>query len=418
MSAASPQRLRANVTRIQAMSFAWMFMLIMPVVVPFLEGHGMSVGDVFRLQAIFAISIVVLEVPSGYVSDILGRKGCLVTAGLLHGLAFTMLALVDSFWGFAAYQFIAAVAVSLYSGSDVALMYDSLEALEDNEGRRRLLGRRLLWMQGGETTAALLTAAALVGGGAALLDLQGIAVANAVVGWLPFLVALSLVEVPRGTLARGQHLKNARMIFDELFRESRLLRLIMLDLIAYGLSTLLAVWAFQGIWKETGVPLVLFGVLWAAYNLVVGLVGRAAHRIEDRLGAAGTVRLIGLLPIVGYLGMGLCALEFGPLAAGVGVLFGICFQVGRGLTQVVIKDGLNTRVRTELRATANSISSLGVRLTFAVLGPTLGWLIDRDGYPTALIVFAAIFVGVYLLLNRPLARELGDARTMSYPRSS
>ena len=60
MSPADAQRLRANVPRIQAMSFAWMFMLIMPVVVPFLEEHGLSMGEIFRLQALFAISIVVL----------------------------------------------------------------------------------------------------------------------------------------------------------------------------------------------------------------------------------------------------------------------------------------------------------------------------------------------------------------------
>ena len=125
-------------------------------------------------------------------------------------------------------------------------------------------------------------AAALIGGLLVLSSLQGVAIANAVAGWLPFLVALTLVEAPRGTLARGEHLQNARTIFDEIFRESRLLRLIMLDLIAYGLATLLAVWAFQGIWRSTGVPLVLFGLLWAAYNLVVALVGRAAHRIEER----------------------------------------------------------------------------------------------------------------------------------------
>lgn len=412
MTSADVQRLRANVPRIQAMSFAWMFMLIMPVVVPFLEEHGLSMGEIFRLQAIFAISIVVLEVPSGYVSDLLGRKACLVIAGLLHGVAFSLLALADGFWAFAAYQVIAAVGVSLYSGSDVALMYDSLEALGDHEGRRRLLGRRLLWMQGGET------AAALIGGAIALVSLQDVAVANAVAGWLPFVVALTLREPPRGKLARGQHLQNMRVIYHELFRESRLLRLILLDLIAYGLATLLAVWAFQGIWEHTGVHLGLFGVLWAAYNLTVALVGRVAHRIEERLGAAGTLRVVGWMPVIGYLGMGLCTLASGVAAAVVGVLFGFCFQVGRGLTQVVIKDGLNTRVRTELRATANSVSSLGVRLAFAVLGPTLGWLIDGRGYPTALLAFAALFLVVHLVLNRALARALGDARTMSYPHAT
>lgn len=405
----SPKRLRANVARIQAMSFAWMFMLLMPVIVPYFNSHGLSMEQVYQLQAIFAVSIVVFEVPSGYVSDLLGRKGCLVVAALLRGVAFTLLAWVDTFWGFAAFQFTAAIAVSLYSGSDVALLYDSLEALEDLEGRRRVLGRRLLWMQSGETTAALVWSAVTI------LTLEDLAWANAIAGWVPFLITLTLVEVPRRTLEKSKHLANVRLILREIFGASRLMRLIMLNLILYGLATLLAVWAFQGYWEATNVNLRLFGWLWAAYNLLVALVGRVAHRIEARLGAANTTRLIGLLPVVGYSGMALCALGATPLLTVVGVLFGFCFQVGRGLTQVVIKDALNTRVRTELRATANSISSLGVRLAFAVLGPAMGFLIDGYDYPMALAAFAGLFAVMALWLNRALARELGDARTMSYP---
>jgi MFS family permease len=405
----SPERLRANVARIQAMSFAWMFMLIMPVIVPFLKGRGLSMEEIMRLQAIFAISVVVLEVPSGYVSDMLGRKRCLVLAGLLHGVAFSLLAWTTSFEGLAVYQLTAALGVSLYSGSDVALLYDSLEALDDHEGRRRLLGRRLLWMQSGET------AAALIGGALVWISLQTVALVNAVAGWLPFLVALTLVEVPRATLARGRHLENMRLIVVEIFGRTRLLRLIMLNLIAYGLATLLAVWVFQGIWEATGVPLWAFGFLWAGYNLVVAFVGRAAHRVEDRLGAARTAGLIGVLPVAGYVGMALCALGAGPLAAAAGVLCGFAFQVSRGLTQVILKDALNTRVPTELRATANSISSLGVRLAFALLGPALGWMIDNRGYPSGLAAAAALFLVVMLWLNRALVNELGDMGSMSYP---
>ena len=57
------------------MNFTWMFMLIMPVIVPFFRAHGLSMADVYRLQTIFAVAIVVLEVPSGYVSDLLTASG-------------------------------------------------------------------------------------------------------------------------------------------------------------------------------------------------------------------------------------------------------------------------------------------------------------------------------------------------------
>ena len=93
--------------------------------------------------------------PPGYVSDLLGRKRTLLIAGLLHGIAFSMLTFVHGFWGVAAFEVVAALSVSLYSGTDVALQYDSLEALGEKTVRRKGLGQRLFWMQSGETLAAL-----------------------------------------------------------------------------------------------------------------------------------------------------------------------------------------------------------------------------------------------------------------------
>ncbi|MCP3920580.1 MAG: MFS transporter [bacterium] len=397
-------QLRGNVRRIQVMNFTWMFLVIMPVIVPYLRDHGLSMEEIYRLQTIFALTIVVLEVPSGYVADLLGRRRCLVAAGVLHGLALTVLAYVDGFWGFAVFELLAAVGVTLYSGTDVALLYDSLEALGDEE-RTRGLGKRLFWMQTGETVAAL------VSGALVTVSLYAVAVGNAIVGWLPLVAALGLREVPRERFDRTSHLANFRRIHHELFRTSRLMALIMVNLVAYGLATLLAVWAFQAFWGEMKVPLVAFGFLWAAYNLTVAVVGRAAHRVESRFGTGAVVAAVGVLPIAGYGGMALCAHHAGAGAVWVvfGVLFGFAFQIGRGLTQVVIKDALNVRVPTELRATANSISSMGVRLAFAVLGPLLGWTIDGPGFPAAFGALAAGFGLVFMTLALALVRELRKA---------
>ena len=397
-------RLRANVSRLQVMSFTWMFMLHMPIVVPFLKVHGLGLSAVYQLQAIFALAVVVLEVPSGYVSDLLGRRGCLLVAGLVHGLAFTMFAVAETLAGFAAFQLLAAVGVSLYSGTDVALMYDSLEALDDVEGRRRVLGRRLLWMQSGETVAALVASILLFD------SLQTVAWANAIVGWAPFFVALTLVEVPRPLLDRKSHLENVRIITRTLWNSSTLLRAILLNLVVYGLATYMAVWAFQGFWEEAGVPVAWFGVLWAAYNLTVALVGRVGHSIEDALGTPAVVGLIGALPVVGWIGLALGGLEVGNprVWVTVGIIAGFSFQVGRGLTQTVIKDALNVRVGPEMRATANSVASLGVRLGFAVLGPGLGFLVDGYGYPRAFGAAAILFLVLMLTINRFLVRELAS----------
>ena len=399
-AAPSPEQLRGNVRKVLLLSGVWMFLLIMPVIVPFLQARGLSMAEVFALQTVFAVGLVVLEVPSGYVADVVGRRRCLVMASVLYGVAFTWLALGDGFWHFVVFELIAALAASLRSGTDVALLYDSLEALGDEGTGTKLLGRKLFWGQTGET------AAALVGGGLALASLDLPAVANAATAWVPLLVSLTLVEPPRGKL-EGTHRENIRLIARELLRGGRVLRLTFLNLVAYGLATLLVVWAFQGYWGALGLPVWVFGLLWAAYNLAVALTARAAHRIRRRLGRRGVVLAIGVLPVVGYLGMAACASGGALLAAG-GVAFGFAFQVSRGLTQVVVRDELNVRVSAAMRATANSLTSLGVRLAFAALGPLLGWLIDRHGYGPSLASFGLVYAASAVLLAAPLALALRE----------
>ena len=143
-------RLRANIPKVLLLNSLWMFLVIMPVVVPFLQQFDLNMEQVFQLQTVFAICIVLFEVPSGYLADLFGRRNSLIVAGFFHGLAFTVLATSQSFAGFVVFEVLAALGQSFFSGSDVALLYDTEAALGEPEGTTRLLGRRLLWSQRGE----------------------------------------------------------------------------------------------------------------------------------------------------------------------------------------------------------------------------------------------------------------------------
>ncbi len=400
------KRLRTNLVLIRGMAFAWMFLILMPVIVPFFKHLGLKDGDVFLVQAIFSGSVALLEIPTGYVSDLLGRKRTLIIAGLLHGVAFSMLTFVHGFWGVAAFEVVAALAVSLYSGTDVALQYDSLEALGEKTVRRKGLGQRLFWMQSGETLAAL------VGGWLVLTNLDNVAFWNAAVGWVPFFLALFLMDVNIERMGRQDHGANLRLIGHTLFRSSKVVRGVLWNLVVYGLATLLAVWSFQGYWGALKVPLWTFGYLWAGYNLVVALVGGMAHKIEDRIGTLWAHRAIAWLPVLGYGGMAWVFSQGVPSALWwtLGILFGLCFQVGRGLTQVILKDELNVRVPPQMRATANSVSTLGVRFGFVLLGPLMGFLIDGYRYDVALGVFAGLFALVAIGVAWPLMALMGEER--------
>lgn len=383
-------RLRSNVTKLSWLNASHMFLLLMPVAVPFYRSHGLTMQEVFALQALFSGATLVLEVPSGYAADLLGRKRSLVAGALLYGAAFTWLAFARGFVGFAAFELIAAAGIAFFSGTDLALLYASLEKLP--EGARagsRAVGRFVSSAQLGET------AAALIGGALALISLQLPAQVGALAAWAPLGIALALHEPAGARAARGRHGENARIVLRALFRSSPFVTRLVLASMLYSTASILAVWSFQMLWTEQGVALAHFGWLWAAQNGVVALAARYAHRVDDAFGLGAVIVAVCVLPVAGYFGMG-------ALAGWAAVAAGLCFPLCRALNSVVLRDALNARLPGELRATANSVLALGMRLLFVFAGPLLGAAIDRVGVARALGGTGVVFAAVALVAGLPL----------------
>jgi Zn-dependent protease len=85
-----------------------------------------------------------------------------------------------------------------------------------------------------------------------------------------------------------------------------------------------------------------------------------------------------------------------------GVLIGILGQVGRGLGGVLFLDALNERISSTFRATMISMANLGMRASFALLGPLVGYGIDVWGLPSVLSALGILFSIAFVFLLLPL----------------
>jgi hypothetical protein len=154
-------------------------------------------------------------------------------------------------------------------------------------------------------------------------------------------------------------------------------------------------WVNQKYWQESGVPLAWFGVLSAGYGLILGLAGRFASLGGTRYGRRLLLAAVGVLPIVAYFGMA-SFLGWG------GILLGTLGQVGRGLGGVLFLEALNERISSAFRATVISLSQLGIRASFCLLGPLVGYGIDAWGLPSVLSALGILFSIVSVCLLLPL----------------
>jgi len=81
-SRAMIRKIQANIYKLYLIKLSKWLMLIMPIVALFYRENGLNDFDIYFLQAIYAVSVAIMEIPSGYMADIIGRKKSLVLADL------------------------------------------------------------------------------------------------------------------------------------------------------------------------------------------------------------------------------------------------------------------------------------------------------------------------------------------------
>ncbi len=380
---------RNNVRLVLGMSCMRVFLVIMPIVVPFFQSKGLDMQDVFLLQAAFMALVLILEVPSGYLADICGRRGVLLAGCLASGVAHTALVFADGFWDLLVFEAGMALARSLISGADLAVAYESSRlAGRDSDGDA--VGRLFAWQTAAEAMAAVLCSVVLVFG-----SIAHVVLLQASVGWLPLLLAWRIVEPPRETLEAQRHADNFRHVLAHLWGAGTVLRLTIVVWCVWGLTTYYAVWLLQTVWQNQDMALVHFGYLWGGYWLVAAAAGRLALGFERKVGAQVLLLFCGAAPVLGYLGLA-CPDVL------TSVFGGMLFFAARGLGVVLLQQAFNTRVPDAFRATANSLLGFGFSIAAAVTGPIAGAMVDAWRLSDALAALAVFSALVCVCLVTPL----------------
>ena len=152
---------RRNVRLFMAFRILFNIRFYYPVFMVMFLKYGITLEQFGLLNAVWAVVIVLLEVPSGALADILGRKALLVAAAIMMTVEMLLLAVVPigSSWVFPALllnRVLSGAAEAFASGADEALAFDSLKAIGKDGDWPRVL-ERLMQVGGLATIFAMVT---------------------------------------------------------------------------------------------------------------------------------------------------------------------------------------------------------------------------------------------------------------------
>ncbi len=388
-------KLHRNITVIYGLAFFHCFMVIVPVIVPFFMSKGLSLAEIFYLQAVFATTIVLLEAPSGYFADIFGRRFALIISSVFLGFAYFLLNFANDMASLMVFEITAGVAMSLISGADIALLYDTQKALQEDTHSESAKGIAQL----GFIKSLAEALGALVGGVLALWSFDLMVLIQSAVAWVCLLLALLVVEPPYKKAGAAESRLQITEILKHLLVRDPVLRRVVLAIPLYSLATFHVAWLVQPYWESQGLSLAVFGILWCAQSLTVALANKFGFEIERRFGASTLLVLIGTLPILGHFGMAW-------FQGWTGIVIGLLLFVCRGLNQVILVNALNRRVPSEFRATANSFTSFLFRLAFITTGPLAGYVAQTQGLVTALNLLGISSITLFVVVMIPLIQSV------------
>ena len=348
-----------------------------PVITLFWKDQiGLSLTDIMVLQAIFGLSSVLCEFPSGYLADRIGHRTALLTGASLAIVGWTLYATATTFASVTAAEIVLGAGLAFISGADAALLYASLAAADDASSYTRWEGRV---RSAGQMSEA---ASSAVGGWL-------YALAPRLPIWLqiPFagalaVTALAMREPRTATPITTGHATHMMKVLRYAATHRRLRTAIALS-VTLGLATFVMVWLIQPWMQRRGIPTAWFGPIWAAAHLWLAGMSLASARIAGTFGRGATLTACAALAVAGYAA--LAALDV-PWA----VVFYLCFMTTRGLQGPILLSVIQADAPDEDRASVLSLNALCFRLAFVACGPAAGALAERIGLEPALGVLGAV----------------------------
>jgi len=366
----------------------------------YLASRGFNLVQLGILEGIYHITSFLMEVPTGVVADLWGRKVSRIAGRIVSVASLAIMFYARSF-PLQAIAFVAtALGNNLESGAGDALVYDSL-LLDGREHKyMKVAGKQELVYQ-----ATLIVSFALGGylalrSYAAVFGLSmGFFTAAAVCAFLfrePHIERNEAFGRHGGLL--GKIGNSMRMQLVEslaiMRKRGRIAFFIVFSELLFCLITV-QFFYLQNHWIALGWTEFDIGLVFAANAVVAGITAVKAAKIEQRIGERGVLTFMPLLML--FCLWGVATTPFGQV-------FFILVGCVEGILITAVGTYINRLIPSAQRATILSFQSMAFSLFMIVVFPAVGAIGEAWSIPTAFVVMAvaaSLLCIPYLLVVKP-----------------
>ncbi len=391
--------LKRNIPLIYATDSLMWARFFIPVLALFYIASQVPIAEFSIIMSVFALTILVLEIPSGVVADMIGRKRTLLLSRAMYIMEIFILAFFNGFWPFLMAKVLSGIGVSLFSGTRSALLYETLKKLGREREHKRVSGNINI------VTSISMAFVLIIGAFLFSLDPKLPALASLPFVLFGFVLTFFLEEPYK---PKGASFRNAfRHLSEGLghFRRNRALKAIAIYSVPPAVAIHIAMSMSSFYLEAVLIPVSLIGVVAFVGSFFKVFGSRRADTLEDRIGEGGALYLMQALVIAGTFLMAL-------MVPYVGALVYLLIPLAAGFMEVLVNHYMNCHVVPTHRATMLSIRNMLDNLGIFILFPVVGYVTQSgtitQSYSIVLFVMIAGLAAFQLYRSRNSIRVSTD----------
>ena len=340
---------------------------------------GLSVFSVVMLTS------AIFELPTGILSDFVGRKKTMIFGASSYILGFILYAIGGSYLFLLLGAFFEGLARSFYSGNNEALLYDSLEQSNRKQELSTVIGKI------GSMGQWALAIAGLLGGFIANWSFQWVMWISVIPQIICLILSMMIVDTKKFEREESNIYSHIKVAFKNFLNNKKLRMLSLADILGFGMGE--ASFQFRSTFIASLWPIWAIGIAQILSNIGAALSFRFAGNLIRKFKALTCLITGGIYSKIVYLIALIFPSVISPaLMSTTSLFFGVGQVAKRSLIQQEFSD--------KQRATMGSLSSFVGSIFFAIFALFLGFIADLTSPKIALIgVTLAQFSTIWLYLQ-------------------
>ena len=357
----------------------------------YLSYRGMNLAQIGILEGIYHGASMLFEILTGAIADLFGRKSSMIAGRLCIAISCIMMLFASKFWMFAIVFVIQAWGNNFNSGSEEALVFDSVKLLGEENKYLRINGRIQVLIEAAQAIATVL------GGILAEYSYMYCYITCFVIAVFSITPILFMTEPP--IEKQENHNIRVHVLFINHFKESIELlfgdvRILRLSIFYSGIFTLGSILYFYGqpYLYDIGFNRMEIGCILMCAGIAAALGAFFSDALYRRTGDK-------IVPFYASVLCG-CIIAFGYVngVAAIGVF--MVFEFLSSVLYPIQSNTMNTLIPSDKRATLISVNSMCCSIMMVVVFPMIGKLIDLLGMRKVLTVVGTLcLLGIIMYLK-------------------